>query len=264
MDVYRRLKQTVPGSFYADFMGAQASTGTAAAGEDVSTDVHTEQGSDWLSFQNPFGSVGRSPGAEKGGPTEPWHILSLRLDWDAASVAFTFRMAALDVSSATHTVSEAPAGRLVLDVYVDINHVPGAGSSALLEGRNAFAASRDSWEYALSLGPSGGVLLRAIPGSSPAVLSVVPMSVDQARRTVRAAVPRSLLRGNPLRWGFIAAAFAAARMGAPPPEGGRSPLPQGTDGPDAVLPGGPLGLLAPLEQQQALAPGGRLAALHLP
>jgi len=247
MDVYRRLKQTVPGSLYASFAGAQASTGTAAAGEEVSTDLLIEQGPDWLSFQNPFGSLSREP--EKGASAEPWHILGLRLDWDAASVAFTFRMAASDVSTMTPS---ATLGRLVLDAYVDINHVAGAGSSALLEGRGAFAANRDCWEYALSIGPAGGVLLRAIPESGPAVLASVPVSVDAARKTIRAVVPRSLLRGNPLRWGYILAAFAA-----------KSAASREESFP-AVLPGGPLGLLAPLEQQQALVPGGRLSAVRFP
>lgn|GEM_PF-2014438 len=247
MDVYRRLKLTVPGGFYASFAGAQASTGTAAADEEVSTDLRIEQGAGWISFQNPSGSLGRAP--DKGISAEPWHILGLRLDWDAASVAFTFHMAAIDVSSVT---ASSALGRLVLDAYVDINHVPGAGSAALLEGRGAFAANRDCWEYALGLGPSGGVLLRAIPESGPAVLASVPVSVDAARRTIRAVVPRSLLRGNPLRWGYILAAFAA-----------KSPAPQ-EEGPAAVRPGGPLGLLAPLEQQQALALGARLSAVRLP
>jgi hypothetical protein len=116
----------------------------------------------------------------------------------------------------------------------------------------AFAANRDCWEYALSLGPSGGVLLRAIPESAPAVLAAVPVSVDAARRIVRAAVPRSLLRGNPLRWGYILAAFAAKSAGTR------------EESPAAVKPGGPLGLLAPLEQQQALTPGARLNAARLP
>ncbi|MBI5240284.1 MAG: hypothetical protein HY926_07405 [Elusimicrobia bacterium] len=245
-EVYRRLKQTVPAS----------STAEVSAPDEVPTGVQAEQGPGWLVLRNPAGSVSRGP--DKGAPAEPWRLLDLRLDWDAASVGFSFRMAALDVSSATPS---APAGRLVLDAYVDINGVPGAGSPRLLEGRGAFAANRDSWEYALSLGPSGGVLLRAMPDSGPAVLARVPVRVDESHRVIRAEVPRSLLRGNPLRWGYIAAAFAA-RQGAPSPEGRRSPLPEGT-GPDEVIPGGPLGLLAPVEQQTHSS-GGRLAAVRLP
>jgi hypothetical protein len=247
MDVYRRIKLTAPGNLYASFTGNQASTGTAASSDEVSTDLRVAYGPNWLSFQNPFGSLSHGP--DKGASAEPWHILDLRLEWDAASVNFSFHMAGIDVSSATPA---SPLGRVVLDAYVDINHVPGAGSSALLEGRGAFAANRDCWEYALSLGPSGGVLLRAIPESAPAVLAAVPVSVDAARRIVRAAVPRSLLRGNPLRWGYILAAFAAKSAGTR------------EESPAAVKPGGPLGLLAPLEQQQALTPGARLNAARLP
>jgi hypothetical protein len=258
MNVYRRLKQTAPGPLYASFSGAQPPAGSASFPEEVSTDVRAEHGSGWLALHNPAGSISRGP--DKEAPVEPWRILDLRLDWDSASVTFTFRMAALDVSSAAPAVSgvpRAPAGRLVLDAYIDINHVAGAGNSALLEGRGAFVMNRDAWEYALSLGPSGGLLLRALPGSGPAVLSRVPVTVDPARRTVRAVVPRKLLRGNPLRWGYIAAAFAA-RQDAP----AASEAPPAPAGPDAVVPGGPLGLLAPVEQQQSSA--SRLSAVRLP
>ena len=76
--------------------------------------------------------------------------------------------------------------------------------------------------------------------------------MDAARKTIRAVVPRTLLRGNPLRWGYIAAAFAA-----------KTPA-RTEEGPAGVSAGGPLGLLAPLEQQQALATGARLSAVRLP
>jgi hypothetical protein len=251
MNVYRRIKQTVPGSFYASFAGEQSSAETASLPDEVSTDVHAERGASWLSLRNPAGSTSRGPNQDAA--AEPWRILDLRLDWDSAAVTFTFRMAALDVSSAAPAASEVPqgpTGRLVLDVYMDINHVAGAGSLALLEGRDAFAMNRDAWEYALSVGPSGGVLLRALPGSSPAVLSRIPVTVDPARRSLRAVVPRRLLRGNPLRWGYIVAAFSA-RSSAPEQEP-----------PVAVVAGGPLGRLAPVEQQRSSA--RRLGAVRLP
>ena len=135
---------------------------------------------------------------------------------------------------------------------MDINHVPGAGSSALLEGRGAFAANRDCWEYALSLGPSGGVLLRAIPESAPAVLAAVPVTVDAARKTIRAVGPPLL------------AARQSPALGLHPGRFRRQARRIHEEGPAAVRPGGPLGLLAPLEQQQALAAGARLNAVRLP
>ena len=242
MAVYRRLKQPVPGGIHASFMGGQA------AAEEAPTDVRVEHGTNWVSFENPAGSLSRAPSGEAA--ADPWKILSFRVEWDADSVAFLYRMAALDAST---SAPRGALGRLVLDTYVDINHVPGAGSSSLLEGRGAFAANRDCWEFALSFGASGGALFRATSDSGPAFLAAVPVSVDAARRSIRAAVPRTLLRGNPLRWGYIVTAFAAQPSSAP----------RTTSAP-AILPEGPLGMLAPLELQKANAASERLKAVRLP
>ena len=261
-DVYRKLQQAAPGALYASFWGDSATSSAATSGEEVSTDLRIEHGSDWISFQNPAGSLSRAPESEPSSsrpapasrqPAQPWKILSLRVEWNTPDVAFSYRMAALEASTST---AQGSLGRLVLDTYVDINHVPGAGSCDLLEGRGAFAANRDCWEYALSLNASGASLWRAAPDSGVTFLAALPVSVDAARQTVRVVAPRSLLRGTPLRWGYIVAAFAA------PPAAAKGP--SSLAGAASVLPGGPLGILAPLEQQQALTAGGRLNAVRVP
>ena len=149
-------------------------------------------------------------------------------------------------------------GRVLLETYIDVNHVAGAGSSALLADKTAFIQNRDSWEYALTLSAWGAFLYRSTPLGAPIQVGRVGLSADPAAREARVTVPRALLRGNPLRWGFVVTAGAAdAATASKPPV---SPLPQ---------PRGPtiLGLLAPLEQQKALARSGdnarpRLAALR--
>ena len=49
--------------------------------------------------------------------------------------------------------ASAPNGfdGLLCDLYIDLNHVVGAGSVRLLEGRGAHSTVRDAWEFALTV-----------------------------------------------------------------------------------------------------------------
>ncbi len=234
--VHRKLTQAAPAGLYASFLKGPA----PAESEEVPTDVLAESGEGWLSFQNPAGSAGRAP-PDSQKSADLWKILGLRVEWDEQAVSFIYRLA--DISTST--------SEIVLDTYVDINHIPGAGSSRLLEGREAFAANRDCWEFALTLTNSGAKLFRSETDSEPVLLASIPVVLDPSNRTLKASIARDLLSGNPKRWGFITAAFA----GSPNPS-----LPAAQ--PYGVLPGGPLGILAPLEQQKTPA-AKRLNAVRL-
>ncbi len=235
--VYRQLKQAAPASLYASLLGVSAPAGA----EEATTDILSESGEGWLSFQNPAGSLSRAP-ADSSRSAELWKLLGLRVDWSEQSISFTYRLAAISTA----------ASAAVLDTYIDINHIPGAGSSRLLEGREALAANRDCWEFALTLTGSGARLFRS-DAIEPVFLAAAPVLVDSSSGTLKASFPRELLRGNPKRWGFIAATFAGAEDPSLP-----------RTAPYGVEPGGPLGLLAPLEQQKAPTSRQRLNAVRLP
>ena len=221
--VYRRLRLAAPESLYA----AAASTETA---EGLPTGVHQAAGPDWAAFDNPVGSLVLAP-AGAASP-EPWHVRGLRVEWNDQRMLLRLFIG---------NVGDV-APRPIYDVYIDLNHVLGAGSIRLLEGRGSFAAARDAWEYALSVAGSDARLWRASPDGDPDELAPIEVERDAARGEVRLIVPRTLLRGNPGRWGYIVIALAEdpRRPGRIPP----APL-VGADG--SVL----RGLLAPLEIQKA-------------
>jgi hypothetical protein len=221
--VYRRLRLAAPESLYA----SAASTETA---EGLPTGVHQAAGPDWAAFDNPSGTLVLSP---PGAPSpEPWHLRGLRVEWNDQRVLFRIFVGAIG----------ADAPRPIYDVYIDLNHVLGAGSIRLLEGRGSFAAARDAWEYALSTAGPDARLWRASLDGEPDELSPLEVARDPAHGEVRLTVPRALLRGNPGRWGYIVIALAED-----PRRPGRIPSAPlvGADG--SVL----RGLLSPLEIQKA-------------
>lgn len=249
--VYRKLKQTPPDSLFTQ--------APASAAADERTDVRLSQGADWLAFDNAPGSFGRAPAGfqlEDGGPPgSVFQVERLRVETNDAGLSLVFRMGRLD-SAAAAALEPRPGaapdlGRVILDAYLDLNHVAGAGASALLFDRGTFVMARDAWEFALTVSAWGAYLYKANPLGSPQQIARLGVLADPASREVRVSIPRSLLRGNALRWGYLVTASAAdAATAAKPPV---KPLKRG----DATT---VLGLLAPLEQQKALAddkPGSR-------
>lgn len=190
--VYKRLKAPAPDALY----DVGASTASAATAE-APTSVHAASGPGWAAFDNPAGTAARAPAGAAN--AEPWRLRGLRVEWDDARVIFRIKPGRVDAA--------APSPRPVYDVYVDLNHVVGAGSIRLLEGRGAFAQARDAWEYALSASGGQAKLWRATSGD-PEEVATLPVESDPAQAELRVSVPRDVLRGNPARWGYIVLALA--------------------------------------------------------
>ncbi|MBI3551510.1 MAG: hypothetical protein HY077_03260 [Elusimicrobia bacterium] len=257
--VYRKTRQTPPEGLFISLLAE----GGPRSGEDDeteagSTDIHYAQGDSWLSFDNPPGSLARAPeGADPlpdGAPqAELWRIKGLRVEWDSAGLTFIYRLARLAAPD-----GGADLGQVMLDTYIDLNHTAGAGSVPLLPGRPGALAARDAWEYALTLSAAGAYLYRSNPLGSPLQEAKLAMSTDPQKGEIRVSVPSTLVKGNPLRWGYAVLALAADRdtLVRPPPR-------------PAVDPkrGAILGLLAPLEQQKGVSSDParpRLGAVRMP
>jgi hypothetical protein len=240
--VFRKLKQTPPDALFK--------AGTTAAADEQPTGVRVSEGPDWLQFDNPSGTFGRAPPGfqlEGGGPPgAAFKLERLRVESGGAGVSFVLKLGKLDTGAALQPpASAAPdLGRVLLEVYVDVNHVQGAGASTLLFDRSTFVVGRDAWEYALTISAWGAYLYKANPLGTPLQLSRLAVLADPSTREVRVTIPRSQLPGNALRWGYVAtAALADAATAAKPPVKPAKPQ-EGS----AIL-----GVLAPLEQQKALA-----------
>ncbi len=191
--VYKSIKAPAPDALY-DVGTSTASAATAEA----PTSVHAASGASWVGFDNPLGSIARAPA---GAPnSDPWRLRGLRVEWDDDRVLFRIYRGRVDAAPA--------APRPLYDVYVDLNHLAGAGSIRLLDGRGAFAQARDAWEFAVSVGGSDAGLWRAGAGDEPDEISKLQVESDPAKTEIRVAVPRSLLRGNPGRWGYILLALS--------------------------------------------------------
>lgn len=121
----------------------------------------------------------------------------------------------VEPSSAAVEKLETKTSRIFVDLYIDLNNRVGAGSTTLLPGRKASTLPENAWEYALtvelsSLSTEEGLKEAKIyrakeSGLAEEVrrLSVSNLSKIQDTCTFSVSVPREILSGSPLNWGYI-------------------------------------------------------------
>ncbi len=94
--------------------------------------------------------------------------------------------------------SNAVTEELAIDIYMDLNNIPGAGLARLLPDLEAFVKQQDAWEFAIRMQNSRAVLYSA-SRFTPNVVRTFSLSGNYSVQ-----IPRRILRGNPLRWGYQA------------------------------------------------------------
>lgn len=188
-----------------------------------------------LSFEN----APLTPGASE--QTAP-HPRTLEVSWTQSTVSFLIALEGLGSSPD----SPLGIGPLMLDLYIDMNHLPGRGAVDLLPGRKAYVGARDAWEYAVVVDGRGAELYRSLAGQPPTrVDKIKTVSLEDDGR-LRVTLPRNRLRGNPAGWGYLLVLLRTDPDGA----AGSPPRPIETREPPI------LGLLGPARTQAALnAPG---------
>ncbi len=192
--VYRLMGQSIPPALLQSFAAATPRVTEQEAGDTT----FVRQGS-VLRWTDPA-KDDRGPGdyfyptaAEF--PPGAWDILSFEMIEQEKTVSFVFEF------SAMANPKNAPYGFSgpLVDVYIDINHLPGAGNESLLSGRPGLVETQNAWEYALSLDGWGVGVYQYGSGASNRRLAHLPVR-KVAVSTVRVDVPKALLRGSPDRW----------------------------------------------------------------
>lgn len=236
--VYKKLKSPAPEALYGGDAAAAASTSV----EERPTGVKALSGPGWLEFRAPLGTLALLPTAasgstativDGGAAADPWRIRSFRAEWDDVAVRLLLRVG--------RASREKP--RPLYEVYVDFNHVLGAGSVPMLEGRGAVVPARDAWELALSVVGDEARLYRARGAGEPDETATFKAQWYADRGEAVVSVPRSYLRGNPARWGWTVVALAED-----PAREGRRPA-ASLVGPDGRI---LLGALAPADLQKPI------------
>jgi hypothetical protein len=131
-------------------------------------------------------------------------LRQFRVVWSDTMVTFS---AVFGAASDLGAVRIAP----LVDVYLDVNRLPDAGSVHLLKGRGQSRLERESaWEYGVAFGPSSAALYQSVPGGDARRLSALDSSWKPDTNTVNVSVPRGSLRGDPSQWRFTVLVMGSA------------------------------------------------------
>ncbi|MBD3272168.1 MAG: hypothetical protein GF384_06490 [Elusimicrobia bacterium] len=138
------------------------------------------------------------------------------------NVAFNERQIIFECSLATMSiVNNSPIGLdlPLIDIYIDLNNRPGAGSTKALPGREFFLTTTDAWEYSVVVNGWGARLYRAVAGNGfREIETSISITMSHENSSIQLAISREILRGNPLNWGYIVVIMGndRERMSSPP------------------------------------------------
>ncbi|HVO32814.1 MAG TPA: glucodextranase DOMON-like domain-containing protein [Elusimicrobiota bacterium] len=190
--VYRLMNRMPPDDLFTPASAApvnvQAST-MAVVAETLA------DGRDHLAFPDPVGDGqgdGRLP-LPQGVDAGAYDLERLDIWASTQAVTFGVKLARGDAAW------KANPGPLV-DIYIDVNNVPNAGTTAFLPLRGLSASPSDAWEYAVTLTSDKGGLYRTQSGGT--FTRDQSLTVLRSNGEATVSVPRTLLRGNPRRWGY--------------------------------------------------------------
>lgn len=185
--------------------------GSAALADEEESPPTVDSGENWINFLN-TGKTNLNPEPlpdlpkdleprRKRDPVPVWHLEQLRVEWTADSIILETRPEKL-------VVEDGAFRHVMIDLYIDLNNRVGSGASKLLPGRDAYMEAADAWEYAVAIRPGAARLFKANPDGSRRLID--DMTPTLKNGAVRVVLPRAHLRGNPMRWGYLAAAMAPA------------------------------------------------------
>jgi hypothetical protein len=124
-------------------------------------------------------------GDAMGGPGAP-DLVSLEVWSSSSSVQWS-------VTLATPT----PA---FIDIYIDMNGQPNAGTPSMLPGREFTTSPIDAWEYAMAIAGKTATLYRTQGMGTYAVVQTFPVISEGA--SLRVNISATIMHGSPRHWGY--------------------------------------------------------------
>lgn len=189
-NVYRLCGVAVPNNLNTWFADRTAhKVATFATEDDRPFFVEGNQRLSWNDPKNDDNGAGTLT-YPLGAPKGTFDLRQVSLSWTPTDVT-------VSIETAERTPETAPV-QPAADVYIDVNRISEAGTTALIRQRGKGLLENDAaWEFAVSLTQKIAVLYQGLPGGER-VMSVVPGGKSQAGFS--ATFPRTLLRGDPRKW----------------------------------------------------------------
>lgn len=193
-NAYRLMKKTPPAWLFSPL----AEAGSAAQSAEQLQVTVTKDGFEIKNIEKKPELAAAHPALPR--TADPYKIWKLdRLKVEVLPDAVVFRFYPLEINNSR----KLPSGfdSIALDLYIDVNQRPRAGTTRLLPGRPYRPFPENAWEYALEITPHKASLYMATAKGPAIAATALPKAADGA---ITVSVPRSALKGNPLVWAYSA------------------------------------------------------------
>ncbi len=193
--IYRLMNEPPPDALFSASTAAE-STAVMSSSASSTADVLPD-GREHLLFTDPVGDahgdghLALPPGMHNSGVLD---LRAFEVMASSISVDFKITLASAIVEGSGSSITP------LIDIYIDLNGSANAGTLNFLPGRNLAASVTDAWEYALSFTRGRAQLYRTQNGGTYTFVDSFAVVMQNGQPSI--SIPRSILRGNPRRWGY--------------------------------------------------------------
>ena len=92
-----------------------------------------------------------------------------------------------------------------IDLYIDMNNIEWAGSTAMMSGINGFLNADSGWEYAVRVRDTKAFLYRYSSSDGAELLAELPVHEGSF------SMPQKFISGNPANWGYQAVSLSKSQ-----------------------------------------------------
>lgn len=201
INIYRMMGQEPPEELYHPLKGISGYSGIVLG----VADTHMELGPGYVRWTDAVGDDHGSgdieyPIPEDEYPPGSYDLRDFLVKYDDVNIVFELSFGAMDDILQTPFGCDLP----LIDIYMDLNHRKGAGSTGGLPGRDFRIAAKDAWEYCISANGWGAQLYRHRSSSGfMETKADVTISTLPEEHLVSITLSRQSIRGNPLNWGYV-------------------------------------------------------------
>ncbi|MBU2530146.1 MAG: hypothetical protein KKD35_03810 [Elusimicrobia bacterium] len=189
--IYRTMEKNLPPWLFKSF--------TELSPENIAAIVQISSGTNFINLKNSLNSKLSSTKKNETISSAISRIAEMNITWDKEEIAFYLRPELINDEE------EFSLENIEIDIYIDINNRMRAGRTRALRGNKINILPQDAWEYSISLNNEKATINYA--GMS-GIKNLYSIETTKEKSGFKIAIPRKILQGNPLRWGYSAIIFS--------------------------------------------------------
>lgn len=193
--IYREMGKNLPNWLFKSFKDLSPENNTST--------VQISSGTNFINFKNNF--IPKEKITAEDDPesisSATFRLAEMDIHWDETEIEFYLKPELINGTE----YQEVGFENIEIDIYIDINNRLRAGRRRALRGNKINILPQDAWEYSISINSQKTHINYAAMSGIKKLYSTTTIEENGG---FKITLPRKILRGNPLRWGYSAIIFS--------------------------------------------------------